>query len=68
MGYESTHRGKFVQRLANMHREAPGVNFSTDYMTPQQIKAMSGPVHRYYIGKEHDHENQRRSMERINVG
>lgn len=56
MGYESKHRGKFVQRLANLHREAPGVSFSTDFMTPQQIKEMSGPVHIYYIGKEDLHE------------
>lgn len=52
MGYESTHRGKFVQRLNNLNREAPGVNFSTDYMTPKQIKELSGPVHSYYINAE----------------
>lgn len=52
MGYESKHRGKFVQRLDFLHREAPGVNLSTDYMTPKQIKELSGPVHIYYINAE----------------
>lgn len=51
MGYESKCKGKFVQRLNNLQREAPGVNFSTDYMTHQQIKELSGPVHVYYIPK-----------------
>lgn len=51
MGYESKHRGKFVQRIDHLHREAPGINFSTDYMTPKQIKELSGPVHIYYIPK-----------------
>ncbi|MFD1179522.1 hypothetical protein ACFQ3W_24940 [Paenibacillus puldeungensis] len=51
MGFEATHKGKFVQRFNNLQREAPGVNFSTDYMTPKQIKELSGPVHIYYIPK-----------------
>ncbi|MNJ52524.1 hypothetical protein D3C77_478640 [compost metagenome] len=58
MGYESKYKGKFVQRLANLHRESPGVSFSTDYMTPQQIKALSGPVHIYYIGKGESYERE----------
>lgn len=51
MGYEAQCKGKFVQRLNSLHREAPGVNLPSDYMTPQQIKGLSGPVHIYYIPK-----------------
>lgn len=51
MGYESKCKGKFVQRLGSLQKESPGVNFPTDYMTPQQIKELSGPVHIYYIPK-----------------
>ena len=59
MGYESKHKGKLVQRLDCLHREAPGVNLSTDFMTQQQIKELSGPVHSYYINqsKEVRHAN-----------
>jgi len=51
MGYEAQCKGKFVQRLGHLERVIPGVNFSTDYMTPLQIKELSGPVHVYYIPK-----------------
>lgn len=51
MGYEAQCKGKFVQRLDYLERVIPGINFSTDYMTPQQIKELSGPVHIYYIPK-----------------
>lgn len=51
MGYEAQCKGKFVQRLNSLERVIPGINFSTDYMTPQQIKELSGLVHTYYIPK-----------------
>lgn len=61
MGYEANHKGKFVQRLDFLHRETPGVNLSTDFMTQQQIKELSGPVHAYYINqsKEVSHASTR---------
>lgn len=49
MGFESKHKGKFVQRGTTLEKVSPGVNFTTDYMTPKQIAALSGPVHIYTL-------------------
>lgn len=53
MGYESKCKGKFKQRSfsGSLEKVSPGVTFPSDYMTPEQIAALSGPVHIYYIEK-----------------
>ncbi|MNH86354.1 hypothetical protein D3C73_388100 [compost metagenome] len=51
MGYETKFKGKFKQNLfsSSLEKVAPGVTFSTDYMSEEEIAALSGPVHEYTI-------------------